>query len=72
MSEEQQNLMSGLLDEITRITEIIKIYKDLPKGAGNLAAAIMELSVKQAKNAIRDNDVVKMIEMFEELKLYEE
>jgi len=71
MSEETKNLMTGLLDEITRVTDIIKVYKNIPKGAGNLTAAIMELSVRQAKMAIRDNDIAKMVEAFKELKTYE-
>lgn len=71
MSKEQTNLMEGLLNEILRVTEIIKVYKELPKGAGILAASLMDVSIFMAKQAIKDNDVIEMLRAYEDLKSYE-
>jgi len=69
MTTETQNLMTGLLDEIIRVTEIKQIYLTIP--AGTFAATLMELSIQKAKEAIKNDDTIAMIQAYEELKGYE-
>ena len=69
--EEQKNLMNGLLDEILRVKDIIRVYKGLPKNVGNIAIDLMEISIEQAKYAILNGDVVDMIKSYNDLKTYE-
>lgn len=70
--EETKNLIEGLLDEITRVTEMIVEYEALPKGAGNLAASIMRFNVRNAKNSISKGDTIGMMYSYEELKKFED
>ena len=66
-----ENLMEGLLNEITRVTEIKTEYVNLPGNAGILAASLMAMDIQAAKRAISENDVIKMLTCYEKLKEYE-
>lgn len=65
---ESKNLMEGLLDEITRVTELITEYKSLPKGAGSFGATIMQVQVNKAKQFISMGDTIGMLQSYNELK----
>ena len=65
------NLVEGLTNEILRVTEILRVYKELPGIAGFLAAMLMEKSLERAREAQAYGDVVEMIASFNELKEYE-
>lgn len=65
---EQKNLISGLTDEILRVTEIIKEYESLEGGAGMFAAAIMKREVEMAKKIQASGDVIEMIAILKTLQ----
>jgi hypothetical protein len=66
------SLAEELPKEQARVREIIMQYRDpILKGAGNLAAAMMEQSLAAADRAIISGDVVAMIRCYEDLKGYE-
>lgn len=69
--KESQNLLEGLLEEISRVSEMIIEYRSLPSGAGYLAAAFMELDIMRAETAISKMDAVQMIASYKALKEYE-
>lgn len=58
------------LDEIKRVERIITLYESVP--AGYIAAALMKAEVKQAREALDGNDIVKMINAYSHLKEYKE
>ncbi len=67
-----QNLMDGLLSEMTRVREIIKEYENpMLEGAGEMAATLMKASIAFAERSISENDVLKMLSAYEALKDYE-
>jgi hypothetical protein len=68
MEKEPQNLMEALLDEITRVQELIQEYKSLPKNAGILGAALMSEQIKTAKRQISEGDTIGMLQSYEGLK----
>ena len=65
---ELENLMQGLLDEITRVTELITVYETLPKNAGMLGSMMMSRKIDIAKSNIATGDVIDMIRSYKELK----
>ena len=68
---EIKNLIEGLTDEILRVTEIIREYRELPGGAGNLAAHFMEVDVAAARKAQASGDVIECLAAFGKLQEYE-
>ena len=68
-----ENLMDGLFSEMNRVREIIKEYESpYLKGAGMFAAAFMKADISFAEQAVRDMDVIKMIQAYEKLKTYKQ
>ena len=66
------SLAEALPKEQARVREIIIEYRDPSlKGAGNIAAAMMEQSLARADKAIMEGDVVEMMRCYEDLKGYE-
>lgn len=68
--------MSSLGEELpkeqARVRELIREYRDpILKGAGNLAAMMMEQALQRADQTIISGDVVAMIRCYEDLKGYE-
>ena len=63
------NLIEGLIEEMNRVREIIKIYEEKP--AGNFAAAIMKVDIANAEKAMANGDVIAELQCFEVLKSYE-
>ncbi len=63
------NLVEGLTNEILRVTEIQREYKEIPAGA--FAAALMEIDLKEAKEAQALGDILRMITIYKKLKEWE-
>ena len=70
MKAENENLVSELLEEITRVQEMITEYKSLPKNAGLLAATMMQRDIIDAKCYLSDGDVIGIIKSLKLLKEY--
>ena len=65
-------LGEALPKEQARVRELILLYRDPElKGAGNLAAMMMEQSLKAADQAVISGDIVAMMRAYEDLKGYE-
>lgn len=63
------SLREELPKEQARVRKLITEYRDpILKGAGNLAALMMEQALQRADNATISGDVVAMIRCHEELK----
>jgi len=72
----QEAQMSSLADalpkEQERVRRLILQYRDPTlKGAGELAARMMEISLQAADKAVMSGDLVAMIRCYEDLKSYE-
>jgi len=65
------NLVEGLTEEILRVTEIVREYKQLPNGSGIFAAILMEESLRIAKEAQASGDIVAMMAALMDLKEFE-
>ncbi len=65
------NLMDGLLFQLNRVRELVKIYEELPDGVGVFGAAIMKRNIKIGEDSIASGDVVKMALAYNELKGHE-
>lgn len=62
------NLVEGLTEEILRVTEIVRQYKELPNDAGIFAAILMEELLRIAKEAQASGDIVAMKAVLMDLK----
>jgi hypothetical protein len=65
------NLIEGLTNEILRVTEIKKVYEELPKQAGAIVAAIMGEAIEAAKKAQAGGDIIECMRALEALKEFE-
>jgi hypothetical protein len=68
---EPKNIMESLLDEMNRVREIIAEYRSLPGGGGLVAAACMQTDVKKAEIAIASDDVIEVLQAYQQLKTWE-
>lgn len=67
-----ETLGDALPKEMARVRELIVLYRDPElRGAGNLAARMMEISLRQADVAVMSGDLVAMIRAYEDLRGYE-
>ena len=62
---EQENLVSGLHNEIVRVKELLKEYEAIP--AGRFAAPFLRMSIKQAEEALASGDAVDMLRYYQDL-----
>ncbi len=60
------NLIEGLQQEITRNKEILVIYEEIPQGV--FGATMIKAAIKQAEEAMVNNDIVAMLRSYKELK----
>ena len=60
------NLLEGLLKQLNRNREILKLYEDIPSGA--FGAAMIRESILVAEKAIVDGDTVAMLRAYKELE----
>ena len=64
-----ENLMDGLFSEMNRVRELIKEYEHPAlNGAGVFGAAFMKIDIQKAEQAIKDNDVIAMLQCYQALK----
>ena len=67
-----ESLGEALPKEQARVRELISQYRDpMLQGTGNIAAMMMENSLREADNAIISGDIRRMINVYEDLKGYE-
>ncbi len=68
---ESISLAESLPIEQARVREIIIMYRDPSlRGSGELAARMMELSLRNADAAVMSGDVVAMLAAYEDLRWY--
>ena len=60
------NILIGLMDEIKRNEELLKIYESIP--TGGFGAAVLEVKIKRAKKSIESGDLVEMIASYKDLQ----
>ena len=59
--------------ECARVRALITTYRDpLLRGAGEIAAKMMEISLQNADKAMVSGDIVAMVQAYEDLKGYSE
>jgi RNA binding exosome subunit len=64
---ETKNLMDGLMDELNRNRELLKEYEAIGR-AGMFGAHFIKQAINNGEQAIRENDVIKMLQAYSELK----
>lgn len=52
------NLVEAILEEIDRVNELIKIYESIP--TGGFGAAMLKVTLQDAKKALASGDVIQM------------
>lgn len=62
-----ENLMDGLLKEMSRCREVLKQYEEIGS-AGLFGATMIKLAIAAAEEAIKENDVIKMLVAYNILK----
>ena len=60
------NLIEGLQEELERNKELLKLYEEIPQG--KFGATMIKLSIKNAENAIANNDTLEMIRCHKDLQ----
>lgn len=60
------NLMDGLVKELTRNREILKLYEEIPTGV--FGAAMIRESILAGEQAIADGDTVAMLRAYADLE----
>jgi len=60
------NLIEGLLSEMDRCRDLIKIYDTIPAGA--FGAAMIKQDIVAAEKAISSGDTISMIQCYKALK----
>lgn len=60
------NLMEGLIDQMNRNRELIKHYEAIG-AAGNFGRIAIQRDIALAEKAIKDNDVVEMVQAYQNL-----
>lgn len=64
---EPQNLMDGLFYEMNRCRELLKAYEEIGP-AGMFGKAMITRDIDFAEQAIKENDVIKMLQAYSTLK----
>ena len=62
------DLGEDLLKEINRVKELLNLYHSLPNNVGIVAAQRLKIHLSHAEKAMRDNDIIQMLQMFGILK----
>lgn len=68
MSESSLSLAEALPLEIHRVQDMIPEYESVP--FGSIAAQLMKTDIEKAHKAMMEQDVVAMIEVYNDLKGY--
>jgi hypothetical protein len=62
-----ENLMEGLLNQMNRCRELVKLYESIGP-TGVFGKAMIEQDIKQAEKAIGGGDVVEMVAAYKALE----
>jgi len=57
-----------ILVELKRNRELLKIYQELPGGAGFIGAQFINADIDAAEKALAENDVIAILQCYEKLK----
>jgi len=63
------NLVQGMLEELARARELLKVYEDIPTGA--FGAAVIRAAIKDAEQSMAVQDLPDMIRAFKALEKLE-
>lgn len=58
--------MDGLLSEMNRAREVKAMYDEIPQG--KFGSIMIQQSIERAERSIKDNDVVAMLQAYNDLK----
>ena len=61
-----KSLAEALPEQITRVQDLIALYKSVPNG--QFAAALMQRDIDMAHKAMMEGDVAKMLTAYKELE----
>jgi len=67
-SNQPTNLPEGLINEINKVRELIAFYNTLPNNNGFIGAQTLRNHIANAEKAIRENDIVQMLQAYTVLK----
>lgn len=62
------NLREALLDEMNRVRELISEHKALPNNVGMFGVILMQIEIGRAEDSIANDDLLKMLKAYENLK----
>lgn len=62
------NLMDGIFTEMNRARNLRNEYDNLPGGVGVFGSMMITQAIERAELSIRNNDVVAMLNSYNELK----
>ena len=65
--EKTENLMDGLFKEMNRCRELLEAYKEIGP-VGQFGYTMIKRDIDFAESAIKENDVVKMLKAYQNLK----
>jgi hypothetical protein len=60
------NLMDGLLQELNRNRELLKMYQEIPTGA--FGAMMIKRDIDAGESAIKNGDTVEMLRAYQALQ----
>lgn len=69
-TKKPQNLMEGLLSEMNRCRDVLKLYEEIGPSR-QFGAFHIKQSIAAAEKSISDNDVIQMLVTYEDLKTIE-
>lgn len=61
-----KNILEGLIDEIIRVARLLHYYAEFPQG--KIAHSLILADLTSARDAIANEDLPKMLEMYRILK----
>jgi hypothetical protein len=70
-SRPSTDLHDNLLKEISRVEELIDLYHSLPNNVGVVAAQRLTIHLAHAEKAIREHDIIQMLQMYGILSEYQ-
>lgn len=58
------DLNDDLRKEINRVKELLEIYHSLPNNVGRIAAQRLKIHLAHAEKAMREEDIIQMLQMY--------
>lgn len=62
------DLHDDLVREINRVKELLDLYHSLPNNIGIISAQRLKIHLAHAEKAMRENDIIQMLQMYGILK----